>query len=529
MKKIIIPFLFLSIPPFFLFAQKEITTKWYHETFDTLQTDTSRWKSCIPYDIIDLNNGEVVLGTFDFRGWTMRSIEKNTGKVNWLNARTPAYPDSTKQKFYFDNMYLRNNGDIDVYGVKSFNTSEHAAYGDGNPIKIRYNTKTGAEKNVYFPIQANGKNDNITKLGSLSGYIPADDNKSFYYLDRRLYDPRITFMLYKLDSNLIIRDTITKIYDGKDPNNPKVEIHDISRPHKVNKNIYFISSIWEWKFDTSTLQKIFYKINPLNGNILIKKKIGTSIYNRIYYNQIKNISDSYLISGFVDTTNNMFLNPATASNTTMTAKIDTNGNVVWKAFLVRQGIELMDIVAACEDKSRNGYWALAGNVKKGGLSYLYFINQKGKPSFVSSIKFADNQENTFPNDLWLLNDGSLFVAYGYSFAQTNFIKARAAWGVSLIESADLDKALITSVPDILPDFLVKVFPNPARDLLNINILEMEDKLKVECYDLQGRLIYQSNFQNSTQINTAAWQRGLYAVVIRDELGRLVKSEKVILE
>lgn len=77
--------------------------------------------------------------------------------------------------------------------------------------------------------------------------------------------------------------------------------------------------------------------------------------------------------------------------------------------------------------------------------------------------------------------------------------------------------------------LFKIFPNPAHDLLNISILEVEEELKVECYDLQGRLVYQSNFQNATQINTAAWQRGLYAVVIRDELGRLVKAEKVLLE
>jgi hypothetical protein len=83
--------------------------------------------------------------------------------------------------------------------------------------------------------------------------------------------------------------------------------------------------------------------------------------------------------------------------------------------------------------------------------------------------------------------------------------------------------------DFFSDLSIKIFPNPAHDLLNINILDNFDPLQVECFDIQGRKVYQCDFQNATQINSAAWSRGLYAILIRDEIGRLVKTEKVILE
>jgi hypothetical protein len=526
MKRSIICFFIFC--PFFLFAQKEITTKWFSNTYDTFLIDKTRWKSCIPYDILEPDNDNVVLATFDFRAWTLRSLNKKTGKINWLNARTADYPDTTRQKYYFDNMYLRQNGDIDVYGIKSHNNSPSASYGDGNPIKITYDSKTGKEKKVYFPEQANGKFDNIVKLGSYSGYIPNDNPKGFYYLDRTLYSSTTSFMLYRLDSNLIIRDTLTRIYDGKDPNNDLVQVYDITRPHKINNNIYYLSGVWKGYVDT-TLQILFYKINA-NGKIETKRQIGTSLYNNISYIHCKNISDGYLISGYVDTTaNNFFKNPTKASNSSMTAKVDTNGNILWKSFLVKPEKGIMNCLASCEDKKRGGYWVLASDLNNDLSPFLYFIDNKGKSTFVTNITFGDSPDFLFPHNLWTLKDGSLFVAFGYKAAQKDYAKAKAAWGVSLIEAAELDKILATSEPDILPSFLVNIYPNPAHEALNVSVAESDEPLQIECFDLQGRAIYRCDFQSFTQINTSDWQRGLYAYTIRDTRGRLVKSDKVIIE
>jgi hypothetical protein len=130
--------------------------------------------------------------------------------------------------------------------------------------------------------------------------------------------------------------------------------------------------------------------------------------------------------------------------------------------------------------------------------------------------------------LWCLKDGSLFTSCQYLKAYYSFSYPKS-WSVSLIEAAELDKILATSEPDILPSFLVNIYPNPAHDILNVSVAESDELLNIACYDLQGRAMYHCDFQGFTQINTSDWQRGLYAYTIRDTRGRLVKSGKVIVE
>jgi hypothetical protein len=284
-----------------------------------------------------------------------------------------------------------------------------------------------------------------------------------------------------------------------------------------------MSHIWHGRLDTN-MQDFFYKISTI-GEIKIKKKIGNPLYHGISYKYSKNISDGYLLSGLVDTTRKFI--KTLSSNTSMTAKIDTNGNVLWKSFMISPDGGIMGVIASCEDEKRGGYWSLAGNIK-GGYSYLYFIDKKGKPTFVTRVKYGDNTEGIFPHDLWLMNDGGLFVGFGYSKAQIDYIKASVAWGVSYIEAAEINKILATAEPDILPSFLVNIYPNPARDLLNISVAESDELLQIECFDIQGRAVYHCDFQGFTQINVSDWQRGLYAYVIRDTRGRIVKTEKILI-
>ena len=80
----------------------------------------------------------------------------------------------------------------------------------------------------------------------------------------------------------------------------------------------------------------------------------------------------------------------------------------------------------------------------------------------------------------------------------------------------------------LPEENIKVFPNPATTMLNISASDSQEKLTIQCIDIQGRNVYQCNFQGFTQINTSDWQRGIYVYIIRNEKGVIVKTEKVII-
>ncbi len=526
MKKYIVLFCFLN--PFFLFSQKQITTNWYHNVLDTFHSIKKNWRSCIPFDMVEANDKELILGTYDFFAWTIRKIEKKTGEIVWITAKTPTYPDSSGKRYYLDNIFLRPDGDVDAYGIKSFfdeSPTLPSAFGWGNPIKITYDGKTGNEKNIHFPPQPNQTQKLVIKPGALGSYMPIDNGKGHYMMTIQGYPE--SFVLVTLDSSLVLKDTLSIIDHVSDIDKEKAMSYRISKPTKIKNHIYLTVGVWKNAYDTATMQHMFYKID-LQGNIKIRKKIGVPIYNLLNYGSFKPISDGFLAYGLVDTTYGFFGNPQTASNTSMVAKIDTNGNVVWKSFLSLQGVEKMELLQPCEDKKRGGYWALAGGLIE-TYPFLFYIDKKGKSTFIAKIKFGDNEELTIPS-LYLsaLEDGSLFTDFQYTKAYHDKSYPKS-WGVSLIEAAELNQILASSEPDILPSFLVKIYPNPAHDLLNVSIVESDEQLQIECFDIQGKSVYQCNFQRFTQINTSDWQRGLYAYTIRDERGRLIKSDKVMIE
>jgi hypothetical protein len=523
MKKnsILIFFIFF---PFFLFSQGVITTKWYHDVLDTFKVAKKNWRSCIPYEIIEIDKNDLILGSYDFNAWSVRRIEKATGKIKWLNAKTPDYPDNSQRKFYIDNMFINKEENLDVYGIKSLSDNT-ITFGAGNPIRVTYDMNTGKEIATHFPEQPNKRLNNILKPGALSSYFLKEDGSGFYA--RIWQDNPAAYLIIGLDSNLVIKDTISTLYYTEDIDKEKAVSHGTVRPLKIRNHFYSMEMVWKNVFDSSSLQIMFYKIDT-KGNIKIRKKIGTPLYNVLYYGEIKPISDGFLAFGLVDTTYRFFRDPPKASNTSMVAKIDTNGTIVWKTFLIRPEAGYMEGIHAIDDPKRGGSWALAGSLQ-GGRPNLYFIDKKGRAKFLAKINFPNNKEDIVPVSAgWMLKDGSLLMGYQYS-KSVNDYSYPIARGVSLIAASDLDKYLADAQPVILPSFLVNVYPNPTQDILNIKVAESEEPLQVAFFDLQGKSIYQCDFQQFTTIETSNWHRGLYAYLIRDTLGRVVKSGKVAVE
>jgi hypothetical protein len=507
-------------------AQKEIKTRWYQNTLDTFYKDPQDWDGCLPFELIDLNNKEFILQTYDFGGWTTRKINKMTGKNVWLYARNKDYPTNEQKNYYNDNLFLRPDGNLEALGVKSIYTGS-SIYGDGNPFKVIIDINTGKEIATVHPKQPSLKKATVAKPSPIFAYMPKADKSGYYHVSH-LRNEKATFVLRTIDTNLIIKDTLAWLYEGKDPAYPDINfIYRISYPHLINDNIYFNFYYRKLPISAGNSNFYFYKIST-KGEVKIVKDLAQPLYYLIQARDEVRISDGYLFTGYVDTTYNLFLAPNVSTTSGMVAKVDTNGNVVWKSFLRHPSNGLIKTIGSVEDKKRNGYWAYAGNVDEKN-SYLYFIDNNGKSRFIAKIIVADNKQDLFASKLWLLNDGSLVASFRYKEAYYNDQNTSLSWGVTMIDAADLDNALATSTPDVLPDFLVSLYPNPAHDLLNINILDNFDPLQVECFDIQGRKVYQCDFQNATQINTAAWSRGLYAIVIRDERGRLVKAEKIVLE
>jgi uncharacterized delta-60 repeat protein len=111
----------------------------------------------------------------------------------------------------------------------------------------------------------------------------------------------------------------------------------------------------------------------------------------------------------------------------------------------------------------------------------------------------------------MLNDGKILVggnfsSYKGSYASSSLIKLHSGVVLSS-ESFELNNS-------------VSVWPNPVNDVLNVSSIDNLEILSVKIYDLQGKLIIDSN---KDSINTDGLSPGLYLANIFTEKGMLTKK------
>jgi len=77
---------------------------------------------------------------------------------------------------------------------------------------------------------------------------------------------------------------------------------------------------------------------------------------------------------------------------------------------------------------------------------------------------------------------------------------------------------------------IKIFPNPASDILNIESLVDEVISKITLTDLLGRQIKidQSGNNQFMQINLLGQASGLHLIRVYNEAGKMVAQEKIFL-
>lgn len=74
-----------------------------------------------------------------------------------------------------------------------------------------------------------------------------------------------------------------------------------------------------------------------------------------------------------------------------------------------------------------------------------------------------------------------------------------------------------------PDFSsnIQIYPNPAYNMLNVKAMGI---VSIEIYSIIGEKIYQSNL---TKIDISNFKNGIYFVLVKNEHGTTIKSEKII--
>lgn len=101
--------------------------------------------------------------------------------------------------------------------------------------------------------------------------------------------------------------------------------------------------------------------------------------------------------------------------------------------------------------------------------------------------------------------------------------------ITVDNSGNLTTIGYSGINSISTEIEVEVFPNPTKELLNINISDLSIKeIDAEIYNITGRMIYMKNYKsNSFQINTSELIKGTYLLKLKDNQGNLLKTEKII--
>ena len=81
-------------------------------------------------------------------------------------------------------------------------------------------------------------------------------------------------------------------------------------------------------------------------------------------------------------------------------------------------------------------------------------------------------------------------------------------------------------------FIYRIYPNPTKGIISIEIDFLSEKSELQLYNLQGKIIYSEFIYNSNnrlikEINLNAYPKGIYFVKIKNT--KIVKVEKVVLQ
>ena len=139
-----------------------------------------------------------------------------------------------------------------------------------------------------------------------------------------------------------------------------------------------------------------------------------------------------------------------------------------------------------------------------------------------------NQNNDLPYDilraLWNMSD-HLPVVLSLEVEDVN---------VEYVDTMDIDTTITIGINDLqnIEKQNVKIFPNPAKDVLNIVCTQTSSTVQV--FDLSGNLVIEKPiFQNQTQLNIKTegmnLKSGLYLLQIIGTDNKILGAEKLIIE
>lgn len=156
------------------------------------------------------------------------------------------------------------------------------------------------------------------------------------------------------------------------------------------------------------------------------------------------------------------------------------------------------------DLDGDGDLDILSGVYYGALVYYKNIGTKSNPSFESPVENPFNLTNTYyfamPTFMDIDDDGDFDVLVGEAYGKMQFFR---------------NTEKVSSIDDGSVATFIKLYPNPAADVLHIDIPLTASSVTIN--DMQGRQIISVNTQNN-QVDISALECGTYLIEVLDKDG-----------
>jgi hypothetical protein len=162
-------------------------------------------------------------------------------------------------------------------------------------------------------------------------------------------------------------------------------------------------------------------------------------------------------------------------------------------------------------------WRYSGS----GRNYIGFAEKK----YITSNSSLTNETLTISYTSTLTPDSmGIYVASSFKFPTSGFTIRDGAKAGSLliIDNITFNS---TGIHDYSSQIKFNVFPNPSNQFLFIQS-DNSQKKHAALYDLTGKLVYKSSFEEKLKIFTEKYKEGLYILHISDDTGKILASKKI---
>ncbi|MEO8151117.1 MAG: T9SS type A sorting domain-containing protein [Bacteroidia bacterium] len=270
-------------------------------------------------------------------------------------------------------------------------------------------------------------------------------------------------------------------------------------------NPYWDDSLFVMRIDTG-------------GNVIGFRKYRQGTTGLLFVSQIINASDGgfILTGGFAEDT--------IANGKILMIKFDNQLNIQWaRKHFASDGYAYSNSVIQTND---GGYLVCGGATLGPGPNdvYAYIIK-------TDSLGSAGCEEDTLAGITYTTMNVTP-VDLNYTTDTISIYTAPVAIGDTMMGSfTEYDACVFLGVPEfsIQQNNGLLIYPNPATTIINIQLKPNTTATQIDVYDMQGRLVLQSNDVNSypLQLNVAALVKGMY--VVRVSCGESSFMGRVVVE